>query len=174
MNDFRTTEIKLIGAFFLVTGLFGFYTFLTLIFPLDNLISIINIFPTVLFGLTLYSGYLLLLKENVKGIEIARAVMALQILHFHIGGIGYLFVTGAFVFAGVNNLKFGFTFGFQNTFIINLSEETGGILFKVNVLAIAIFIYLTKVMKKIYEEQERIESLENQKLNAEEDLKIEK
>ncbi|MEX2231159.1 MAG: hypothetical protein WD824_03290 [Cyclobacteriaceae bacterium] len=163
MNDFRTTEIKLIGAFFLVAGLFGFYTFLIMIFPLDNLISIVNIFPTVLFGLTLYSGYLLLLKENVKGLEIGRAVIALQILHFHIAGIGYLFVTGAFIFTGFNNFNFGRTFGFQNTFLINISEETGNILFKVNILALAIFFYLTKVMKKIYEEQERIESLENEK-----------
>ena len=159
---FKTTEIKLVGAFFLVAGLFGLFTFLDLIFPLDSIISILNIFPTVLFALTLYSGYLLLLKENVKGLEIGRAVIALQIIHFHIAGIGYLFVTGVYVFVGFANLDFGLTFGLENTFTINISEETDNLLFKVNILALAIFIYLTRVMNKIHEEQERRE-LEREK-----------
>src|SRR5688572_5363326 len=121
MKDFRTTEIKLIGAFFLVAGLFGLFTFLGLIFPLDSIISILNIFPTVLFALTLYSGYLLLLKENVKGLEIGRAVIALQIIHFHIAGVGYLFVTGVYIFVGFANLDFALTFGLENTFTVNIS-----------------------------------------------------
>ena len=165
MNDFRTTEIKLIGAFFLVAGLFGLFTFLGLIFPLDNILSLLNIFPTVLFALTLYSGYLLLLKENVRGLEIGRAVIALQIIHFHIAGIGYLFVTGIYIFVGFANLDFRLTFGLENTFMINISEETDNILFKVNILALAIFIYLTKVRNKIYDEQEPKE-LEKEKSKA--------
>ena len=165
MKEFRTTEIKLIGAFFLVAGLFGLFTFLTIIFPLDNIVSLINIFPTILFGLTLYSGYLLLLKENVKGLEIGRAVIALQIIHFHIAGVGYLFVTGVYAFLGFANLDFGLKFGLDNTFVINLSEETDLILFKINILALGIFIYLTKVMNKIYEEQE-INELKDEKEKA--------
>ena len=103
MVPIRTTEIRLIGAFFLVAGLFGFFTFATLIFPLNDLINVLNIFPAILFALTLYSGYLLLLKENPKGLEIARAVVALQIIHFHIAGIGYMFVTGVYIFIGFSN-----------------------------------------------------------------------
>jgi len=167
MKAFRTTEIKLVGAFFLVAGLFGLFTFLRMVFPLDNLMSLVNIFPTVLFGLTVYSGYLLLLKENVKGLEIGRAVIALQIIHFHIAGVGYLFVTGAYIFLGFSNLNFGLNFGLENTFTINISEESDNILFRINILALAVFIYLTKVMNKIYDEQELQESLETEKAKIE-------
>ena len=167
MKAFRTTEIKLVGAFFLVAGLFGLFTFLGMVFPLDNLMSLVNIFPTVLFGLTVYSGYLLLLKENVKGLEIGRAVIALQIIHFHIAGVGYLFVTGAYIFLGFSNLNFGLNFGLENTFTINISEESDNILFRINILALAVFIYLTKVMDKIYDEQELQESLETEKAKIE-------
>jgi hypothetical protein len=162
MKEFRTTEIKLVGAFFLVAGLFGLFTFLGVIFPLDNFISFVNLFPTLLFGLTVYSGYLLLIKENVKGLEIGRAVIALQIIQFHIAGLGYFFVTGAFIFVGFQNLNFAMNFGLQNTFTINLSEDTSNVLFKVNILALAIFFYLTRVMNKIYEKQELQEASENQ------------
>jgi hypothetical protein len=154
MKEFRTTEIKLIGAFFLVAGLFGLFAFLTLIFPLDNLISLMNIFPTILFGMTVYSGYLLLLRENVKGLEIGRAVIVLQIIQFHIAGLGYLFVTGAYIFVGFANLNFAMNFGLENTFTINLSDDTSNVVFRVNILALAIFIYLTRVMNKIYENEE--------------------
>ena len=167
MRAYRTTEIKLVGAFFLVAGLFGLFTFLGMVFPLNNLTSLLNIFPTVLFGLTVYSGYLLLLKENVKGLEIGRAVIALQIIHFHIAGVGYLFVTGAYIFLGFSNLNFGLNFGLENTFTINISEESDNILFRINILALAVFIYLTKVMNKIYDEQELQESLETEKAKIE-------
>jgi hypothetical protein len=163
MKEFKTTEIKLIGAFFLVAGLFGLFTFLALIFPLDNFISFLNIFPTILFGMTVYSGYLLLLKENVKGLEIGRAVIALQIIQFHIAGLGYLFVTGAYVFVGFANLNFAMNFGLENMFAINLSDDSSNIVFRVNILALAIFSYLTRVMNKIYDDQEFQDAIDNQK-----------
>ncbi len=160
MNIFKSTEIKLIGAFFLVGGLFGFITFIGMIFPLNNFISFLNLFSTLFFALTFYSGYLLLLKENENGLEIGRAVIALQIIQFHIMGIGYLFVTGGYIFAGFNNINFGVTFGLENTFVINFSEETSNFIFRVNILALGIFIYLTRIIKKIDDERERQEELE--------------
>lgn len=166
MKEFRTTEIKAIGAFFLVAGLFGLFRFLVLIFPLDNLVSLVNLFPTVLYGLTVYSGYQLLFKENIKGLEIGRAVIILQIINFHIAGLGYLFVTGAYIFVGFTNLNFALNFGLENTFLINLSDDTSNVVFRVNILALAIFIYLTKVMNKIYENEELQEALEKQKLDT--------
>jgi hypothetical protein len=154
MKVFRSTEIKLTGAFFLVAGLFGFFTFVGMVFPLDSLISFLNIFPTVLYGLAAYSGYLLLLKENVRGIEIGRLVIILQVINFHVAGLGYLFVTGAYVFIGFANFDFGLNFGVDNTFAINLTEGTGVVIFRVNILALAIFIYLNRVLDKIYDRQE--------------------
>ena len=167
MKEFRTTEIKAIGAFFLVTGLFGLFAFLGLIFPLDNLASLVNIFPTVLYGLTVYSGYQLLFKENIKGLEIGRAVIILQVINFHVAGLGYLFVTGAYIFVGFTNLNFALNFGLENTFLINLSDDTSNVVFRVNILALAIFIYLTKLMNKIYENEELQEALKKQKLDTE-------
>lgn len=152
MKEFKTTEVKLIGAFFLVAGLFGLFNFLSLIFPLDNLISFLNIFPTILFGMTVYSGYLLLLKEDVRGLEIGRAVVALQIIQFQIAGLGYFFVTGVYIFVGIVNFKFALNFGMDNTFLINLSESTDTT-FRINILAFAIFVYLTRVLNKIFDEE---------------------
>lgn len=171
MKDFRTTEVRLIGAFFLVAGLFGLSTFLGLIFPIDNIISLLNIFPTVLFGLTFYSGYLLLLKENVRGLEIGRAVITLQIVQFHIAGLGYLFVTGAYIFVGFANLNFALTFGVENTFTINLSDDTSNVVFRLNILALSIFIYLTKLMNRIYDNQELQEAIKVPDKDDEIDMK---
>jgi hypothetical protein len=163
MKEFKTTEIKLVAAFFLVAGLFGLVTFSGLIFPLDNLARLLYIFPTVLFGLAVYSGYLLLIKEDIKGVEIGRAVIALQIIQFHIAGLGYLFVTGAYVFVGFENLNFGLNFGLENTFLINLSEDTSNVVFRVNVLAVGIFIYLTRMLNKFYDQQEIQDFIEAQR-----------
>jgi hypothetical protein len=141
-----------LGLYFWFGGVLGFLTFLRLLLSLNDLTSFLNIFPTLLFGLTLYSGYLLILKENEKGLEIGRAVIALQIIHFHIAGIGYLFVTGVYIFIGFSNAAFGINFGLDNTFLMNITDDTDRFTFRINVLALAIFIYLTKVMHKINEE----------------------
>lgn len=170
MNDFRTAEIKVIGILLMVAGLFGFLMFLPAIFPLDNLISLLNIFPAGLFVLAFYSGYLLLFKEDVKGLEIGRAVVALQIIHFHIAGVGYLFVTGVYVFVGFTNFNFNVSFGIENTFAVNVSEETSNVLIKVNILALIIFMYLTRVRNKIYDEEERKELSEGEKSIVGEDV----
>jgi hypothetical protein len=163
MNTFKSTEIKLIGAFFLVAGLYGFITFLGIIFPLNGFGSFFNLFPTLLFALTLYSGYLILLKEDEKGLEYGRAVIALQIVQFHILGVGYLFVTGGYIFIGFTNFNFGIKFGLDNTFMINLAEETNNFQLRLNVLALTIFMYLSKVMNKI--ENERVVQEELDKIN---------
>ncbi|MEM8569202.1 MAG: hypothetical protein AAGF85_22290 [Bacteroidota bacterium] len=167
MKEFRTTEIKAVGAFFLVAGLFGLFTFLGLIFPLDNFVGFLNLFPTALYGLTVYSGYLLLFKEDIKGLEIGRGVIIIQLINFHIAGLGYLFVTGAYIFVGFTNLNFALNFGLENTFLINLSDDTSNVVFRVNILALAIFIYLTRVMNKIHEKEEFQEVIKNQKSDVE-------
>jgi hypothetical protein len=163
MKEFKTTEVKLIGAFFLVAGLVGLFTFLGLIFPMDNLVSLINLFPTILFGLTVYAGYLLLIKDSVKGLEIGRAIIALQIVNFHIAGVGYLFVTGAYIFVGFTNLNFALSFGMESAFIINLSDDTSNVAFRLNILALPIFIYMTRVIDRFYDIQESKESIEDPK-----------
>ncbi len=165
MNTFKTTELKLIGAFFLVAGLYGFITFLGIIFPLNGFVSFFNLFPTLLYALTLYSGYLILLKEDEKGLEYGRAVIALQIVQFHILGVGYLFITGGYIFIGLTNLNFGINFGLDNTFVINLSEETNNFQLRLNVLAFAIFMYLSKVMNKIENQRVVQEELDKKKQN---------
>jgi hypothetical protein len=160
MNTFKSTELKLIGAFFLVAGLYGFITLLSTIFPINGFISFLNFFPTLFYALTLYSGYLILLKEDEAGLEYGRAVIALQIIQFHILGVGYLFVTGGYIFIGVTNLNFAINFGLENTFVINLAEETNNFQLRLNILALAIFMYLSKVMSKIESEKKIQEELD--------------
>lgn len=152
MNSLRTTEVKLIGAILLAAGLYGFVVFATLVFPLNDLVNVLNIFPTSLFGMALYAGYLLLLKESPKGLGIARALVALQIIHFGIAGIEYLFVTGIYIFVGFSNLHFSMNFGLENTFQISFSDESNNFIFHVNILALFVFIYLTRVLDKLPED----------------------
>jgi hypothetical protein len=160
MKALRTTEIKIIGAFLLVSGLLGFFVFLPRVFPLDNLISFLSMFPTFVFGLTFYAGYLLLLKEDERGLEIGRSVVAMQLLNFKIGGLGYSFITGAYVFFGFVNLHGGLNFGLETEFTVALSEDSTFI-FRINILALAVFIYLTRTMRKIEERIEYEEKIES-------------
>ena len=162
MKRLKTTEVKLIGSFFLVCGIWGFVIFLGKIFPIDNLINVLNIFPTILFGLTFYSGYLLLLKENEKGLEIGRAIIAIQILNFNIAGLEYLFITGVYIFCGFTNLNFALKFGFENTFWIGIYDGPTDFVLKINILALAIFLYLSRTIKKIDEETTIQEELDLQ------------
>ena len=76
-------------------------------------------------------------------------------------------MTGAYIFVGFANLNFGINFGLENTFTINLSDDTSNIVFRVNILALAIFIYLTRVMNKIYDNQELQEAIKKQKGDTE-------
>jgi len=57
------------------------------------------------------------------------------------------------------------TFGFKNTFIINLSDDTSNVVLRLNILALAILIYLTRVLNKIYDDQELTEAIEEQKVD---------
>ena len=166
MEKFKSTEIKLIGAFFLVAGLFGFFRFLILIFPIDNFVSLFNLFPTMLYGLTLYSGYLLLIKEDEKGLEIGRAVISLQIINFNIAGLGYVFITGAYLFFGFRNLNVHLNFGLDNIFLVNLYEESADFIFNINILALGVFLYLSRTLSKIEREKEIREELERDKANG--------
>jgi hypothetical protein len=164
MQKLRSAEIKLIGAFFLVAGLLGFFTFLIRIFPLDNIfLSVLNLFPTVLFGFTFYSGYLLLLKENEKGLEIARAVSSLQIIHFNIAGLEYIFITGAYLFFGFKNANVGFDFGLQTSFTVNLYDEAPAMVVQINILALGVFLYLSRTIRRIEGEREIEEEVERSK-----------
>lgn len=149
MHFLKSTEIKVIAAFFLVAGGYGLVHFLNFVFPLNDLLSILYIFPTFLYALTLYSGYLLLIKNDEKGLIYGRAVVAMQMVHFVIGGISYLFVTGAFLFAGFENFSFGFNFGLDNVFMINIDAPGNMFALKGNVLAIGVFLYLSKTLKKV-------------------------
>jgi hypothetical protein len=167
MQKLRSAEIKLIGAFFLVAGLLGFFTFGVRIFPLDNIfLSILNLFPTVLFGFTFYSGYLLLLKENEKGLEIARAVSALQIIHFNIAGLEYAFITGAYLFFGFKNANIGFDFGLLTSFTVSLYDEAQATVFQINILALGVFLYLSRTIKRIEDDREIEEELGRSKSNS--------
>jgi hypothetical protein len=160
MTRLRSTEVKLIGAFFLVAGVWGFVVFLSRIFPLNNFLSFLNIFPTVLFGLTFYSGFLLLLKEDNKGLEIGRAIIAVQIINFNIAGLEYLFVTGAYIFCGFTNLKFAIKFGFENTFWIGIYDEPTNFVLRLNILALAVFLYLSRTIRIIDIETEAQDELD--------------
>lgn len=149
MNKLRSIEVKLIAAFLLVTGLLGFVTLLFRIAALDNLFeSLVYLIGAVIFGVAAYSG-LLLLQEKEKGLEIARGIVAIQILNFNIAGLGYSFVTGAFLFVGIANARLGFDFGLDTRLAITLADDSSNFVLQANLLAIVAFIYLSRLLKRV-------------------------
>ena len=120
----------------------------------------------MLYGLTLYSGYLLLIKEDEKGLEIGRAVISLQIINFNIAGLQYVFITGAYLFFGFRNINVHLNFGLENTFLIKLYNESQDFVFNINILALGVFLYLSRTLSKIEDEKEIQEELERSKANG--------
>jgi hypothetical protein len=154
MDIIKSKEVKIVGAFLLITGISGSVLFLTILFPFRNIISLLNIIPIVLFLLTAYSGYLILIKESENGLVYGRAIVALQIIKFHILGIGYYFVTGGYLFIGFNNLNFGFDFGLGTKFSVQIFDDISNVMFQLNILALVVFIYLSKLLNRIDEKTE--------------------
>ncbi|MFT5618550.1 MAG: hypothetical protein ACI85I_001785 [Arenicella sp.] len=154
MNTLQSKEAKIIGALFLISGIAGVFTFIAILFPFNSLLSLINTVPLLLFAFTGYSGYLLLVQENEKGLDYLRAIVAVQIIQFHLFGIGYYFVTGGFATIGIINISLNFNFGFDNNFIINLTEENNDFILRLNILALFAFGYLTRMIQKVEREEE--------------------
>jgi hypothetical protein len=75
-------------------------------------------------------------------------------------GIGYLFVSGGFIFVGLSNLNFGMNFGLEDTFVINLAAESSYFQLRINVLVLALFMYLIDVFKKISNEYLALEVIQ--------------
>jgi hypothetical protein len=166
MQKLKSIEVKLIAAFLLVAGRWGFLAFLYRLFALDSGFEmILHLFAAGLFGLTTYSGFLLL-KENEKGLEIGRAIVAMQIVNFHIAGLGYSFITGAYLFFGISNARFGFDFGLDTGFLIELADESTNFVLRLNILAVAVFVYLSRTLNRVQEEQDIQEELDRSKENA--------
>ncbi len=151
----QSIELKLVAAFFFVTGVYGAFNSI-ISFPIvEDLLQILfGGFLIVIFGLTALSGYFIFI-ENDKGLEYARAIAALQIVHFHIGGIGYYFVTGVYAFVGLINADFGLRFGLDNGMFINVASDPSLFILRINILAIGVFIYISKLLNRLdYESDE--------------------
>jgi hypothetical protein len=165
MDRLKRIEIKIIAAFFFVTGLTGLFAFLIKIFTLDNMLLIaIYLVASGLFGLTTYAGYLLF-RENEKGLEFARAISAIQLIYFDISGVSYLFTTGFAIMFGLKNSDVGFDFVVQTGFTINLTDNPVNFIFKINLLALGIFLYLSRTISKVQDDKELQEELEKGKTN---------
>jgi hypothetical protein len=165
MDRLKRIEIRIIAAFFFVTGLTGLFAFLIKIFTLDNIfIIVMYLIASGLFGLTTYAGYLLF-KEKEKGLEIGRAIAAMQIIYFDISGLSYLFTTGIAIMFGLKDSNVGFDFVVQTGFTINLIDEPVNFIFKINLLALGIFLYLSRTINKIQDDQDIQEELEKNKID---------
>ncbi|NOS92875.1 MAG: hypothetical protein HOP30_13205 [Cyclobacteriaceae bacterium] len=153
MEKLRSMEVKLIAAIFLIGGVSGFFLFFIKLLSFESsFLAIAHLVVSLLFLATAYSGYLLF-KEEERGIEIGRAVILLQIVNFKIYGLTYFFVTGAYVFAGIYGQELGVKFGLDTGLSIVLDEDEPHFILRINLLALIIFIYLTKLLNKIHDDQ---------------------
>ena len=120
-----------------------------------------GVIAAAFFGLTGYAGFQLL-KENEKGLEIARAIIAIQIISFHIAGLGYSFVTGAYLFVGITNAQIGFKFGLETNLSITLADESTDFVLRLNLLAIIAFIYLSRLLKQVEDDNDILDAVSRQ------------
>ena len=152
MKNRNSTELKILAAILFVAGFYGFVSSLLAIFSAENFVGIIfHLGLILIFGLTTLSG-LLIFKENEKGLVYARAIVALQFINFKIAGLGYYFVTGAYLFVGINGSEIGFEYGL-NTGMNFILGDSDVLMFRLNLLAIGAFIYLTRLLNQLDEEE---------------------
>lgn len=149
----NSTEVRLIGSFFLVAGLIGFFMFFDRLFPFSDFLNLLNLLPAGLFALTTYSGYLLVAKGNATGLEIGRAIVALQIIGFQGAGFAYVFITGPYAVIRFGSSNAGFNLGLRLAFEISIYEDVGGFLVQVNIIALVAFIYLTRAYNRATSEE---------------------
>ena len=141
-------ETKIIGAFLLGGGAVGTYrAIVTLSHDIGGGRLLILLIMASIMVFTLYSGYQILNKE-VQGLENGRAIMIIQFIQFAVMGLGVSFYTGGYLAVHLLRGRIGFSYDIDSAFIINFIDDPNYFLIRINLLAIAIFIYLTKLIKE--------------------------
>jgi hypothetical protein len=133
---------RIIGLFFIVTGLYGLLYAALREAILSNALGAVA--GALAFGFTIHSGYLLL-KEDVRGIKRGMLVAALQMVNFNVAGISYVFVTGLHLGFYISRYMAGFSAHFQTVCWVFIGRGDGFYQVGVNLFALGLYFYLRKI-----------------------------
>jgi len=154
---FNSKSSRMIAIYEMAGGIVGLGI---IIFLIPSILASLNIFM-ILISILAICGYILsfvaglfLWKKMDKGITLSIICQAIQIPRFVIGSFSYLFISGLefIIYFSLNNLllklKFNFSTYFGSHFDISYDPENSKyILIGLNLVALALFIYLRKVLK---------------------------
>ncbi len=162
-----TTTLSTIAIYQMIGGILGIGLVGWLMLRTGQItgpILFILIFATFLFGLSIYSGNLLLRTNRHKeGLIYSSILQGLQIISFGIGGYAYEFFSGVNATVGIN-LTNGFEFIFSaalSTFTFNINSDVNYFI-KINILAIIILAVLIDIYEELYKKKPENDDLETE------------
>jgi hypothetical protein len=118
----KTNEIKsrinILAYYQIVGGAIGIIFLVWIVattFPVQGLNILLYLFMAVLFGLSIWSGWLLVEKQIEAGLALSKINQLLQIVSVAFGGFAYEYVAGISLWVGINlensaNFLFNFSF----------------------------------------------------------------
>jgi hypothetical protein len=120
-------------------------------FPIQGLNILLYLFMAVLFGLSIWSGWLLIEKRIEVGLTLSKINQILQIFGIAFGGFAYEYVAGIGLSPGIN-LQEGATFTFNFSFskfelYFNSSKDFARVEF--NLVALYLVYFIMKLQKNL-------------------------
>ena len=157
-----TLKLKYIGFYQLVGGIVGILNtirFLPNLTQVNGGIFLILLLIFALYSYSIYCGYLLIKKRNIKGINFSIYNQLLQIIGFGVLGFAFHFTAG--IYAGIklnltNDTILTFMFG-HSAAMININSNPEFTELSINIIALILLNLILNLKSKI----EKIEKVEN-------------
>ena len=155
-------KLKYIGFYQLVGGIVGILNtirFLPNLTQVNGGIFLILLLIFALYSYSIYCGYLLIKKRNIKGINFSIYNQLLQIIGFGVLGFAFHFTAG--IYAGIklnltNDTILTFMFG-HSAAMININSNPEFTELSLNIIALILLNLILNLKSKI----EKIEEVEN-------------
>ncbi|MCZ8197007.1 MAG: hypothetical protein O9267_05335 [Flavobacterium sp.] len=157
-----TLKLKYIGFYQLVGGIVGILNtirFLPNLTQVNGGIFLILLLIFALYSYSIYCGYLLIKKRNIKGINYSIYNQLIQIIGFGVLGFAFHFTAG--IYTGIklnltNDTILTFMFG-HSAAMININSNPEFTELSLNIIALILLNLILNLKSKI----EKIEEVEN-------------
>lgn len=148
------SRINILAYYQIVGGVIGIIFLVWMVattFPIQGLNILLYLLMAVLFGLSIWSGWLLIEKRIEAGLTLSKINQILQIFGIAFGGFAYEYVAGIALSPGINlqdGANFTFNFSFSKfELYFNSSKDFARVEF--NLVALYLVYFIMKLQKKI-------------------------
>lgn len=155
------TKVQILGIYQILGGLYGIYLTLNLMFSLSsltNLILLIIFIAICLYSYSLLCGILILLKKD-NDLKYSLINQYLQLINFTIVGYAFQYVSGVYLFVGINFtdvITFKFTMGIS-TWYLSFNTVSDEMEVNLNLAALFLIILIDKIKNQIVDHSSKIE-----------------